>query len=198
MIEVLAPRSTTTMEEALQQLAERLTGESALLQERTARLNAEYDLQSLRARMTPVGVLPTVDHTALAASAAQAVVAAQAASRPEPIDSRAHSKHDKFRSERARWHDWAVVLQRFMSNANVDIHAEMLQVEEQTAVSPNVPVINPDLVGRSKSVQFMLTVLVEGPALDIILNSGQGQGYESRRPCSVTRSRRARARLRRR
>ena len=76
------------MEEALQELADRLAGvEIALLQERTARMNAESDLQSLRAQMTPMGVPQTVDHTALAASVAQAVVAARTASRTAPFDS---------------------------------------------------------------------------------------------------------------
>ena len=77
------------MDDALQELAERLAGvEKALTQERTARLNAEADLQSLRAQVTQTGVSPTVDHTASAASLARAVVA----SRTEPWDSRAFSK----------------------------------------------------------------------------------------------------------
>ena len=78
----------SSMEGALQELADRLAGvEIALLQERTARLNAESDLQSLRVQITPTGVPQTVDHTALAASVAQAVVAARTASRTEPFDS---------------------------------------------------------------------------------------------------------------
>ena len=122
VVETLALRSTTTMDEALQQLAERLAGvENALMLEKTARLNAESDLQSLRAQMTPTGVPPTVDHTALAASVAWAVVAAQKASRTEPLHSRAFSKLDKFRSERSRSHDWAAVLQSYISNANADM-----------------------------------------------------------------------------
>ena len=53
----------------------------------------------------------------------------------------------------------------------------------ETTVTPNVAVIDPDTVARSKSLHFMLTMLVEVPALDIILNSGQGEGCESwRRP----------------
>ena len=59
------------------------------------------------------------------------------------------------------------------------MHTEMTAVEGKTAVTPNVAVINPDSVARSKSLHFMLTTLVEGPALGIILNSGQGEGYES-------------------
>ena len=91
------------MEDALQQLAERLTGvENALMQERTAKLNAEADLQSLHAQVTPTGVPPTVDNTAVADSVARSVVATQTASRTEPLDSRAFSKLDKFRSERTR------------------------------------------------------------------------------------------------
>ena len=106
---------------------------------------------------------PTVDHTALADSVARAVVA----SRTEPLDSRAFSKLDMFRSERTRGHDWAAVLQRYISNANADMHTEMTAVEGKTAVTP------------SKSLHFMLTMLVEGPALDIIMNIGQGEGDES-------------------
>ena len=87
-VEGLTPRSMSSIEEGLQELADRLAGvEIALLQERTARMNAESDLQSLRAQMTPMGVPSTVDHTALAASVAQAVVAARIASRTEPFDS---------------------------------------------------------------------------------------------------------------
>ena len=82
------------------------------MQERTARLNAEADLQSLRAQVTPTGVPPTVDHAALAPSVARAVVAGQTASRTEPL------------------------------NANADMHTVMLQVEGKTAVTPNVAVIN--------------------------------------------------------
>ena len=66
-----------------------------------------------------------------------------------------------------------------MSNANADMHIEMTAVEGKTAVTSNVAVINPDSVARSKSLHFMLAMLVEDPALDIILNSGQGEGYES-------------------
>ena len=79
--------------------------ENALMQERTARLGAEADLQSLRAQVTPTVVPPTVDRNALADSVARAVVAAQSASRAEPLNSRAFSKLDKFWSERTRWHD---------------------------------------------------------------------------------------------
>ena len=162
----------------MQQLADRLAGiVNALQQERAARLGAEAELQTLRAQMT--GAPPPADHTALAASVAQAIVAAQAAARPGPLDSRAFSKLDKFRSERARWHDWAAVLQSYIANANVDMHTEMLQVEGQTTATPNVAVPDRDTVARSTSLHFMLTMLVEGPALDIILNSGQGEGYES-------------------
>ena len=70
------------------------------------------DLQSLRAKVTPTGVSPTVDHTALAASVARAVLAAQTASRTERLDSRAFSMFDKFRSERTRWHDWTLERER--------------------------------------------------------------------------------------
>ena len=74
---------------------------------------------------------------------------------------------------------WAAVLQNYISNANADMHAKMTAVDGKTAVTRNVAVINPDSVARSKSLHFMLTMLLEGPALDIILNSGQGEGYES-------------------
>ena len=144
------------------------------MQERTARLSAEADLQSLRAQVTPTVVPPIVDRNALADSVARAVVAAQSASRAEPLVSRAFSKLDKFWSERTRWHDWAAVLQSYISNANADMHTEMTAVEGKTAVTPTVAVINPDSVARSRSLHFMLTTLVEGPALDIILSSGQG------------------------
>ena len=106
------------MEDASKQLAGRLAAvEHALMQERTARLNADADLQSSRAQVTPAGVPPTVDRAALADSVARAVVAAQSASRTEPLDSRAFSKLDKFRSERTRWHGWAAKLQGYISNA---------------------------------------------------------------------------------
>ena len=68
--------------------------------------------RSLRAKVTPTGVSPTVDHTALAASVARAVLAAQTASRTERLDSRAFSMFDKFRSERTRWHDWTLERER--------------------------------------------------------------------------------------
>ena len=58
-----------------------------------------------------------------------------------------------------------------MSNANANMHTEMTAVEGKTAVTPKVSVINPDSVERSKSLHFMLTMLVEGPALDIIFNT---------------------------
>ena len=75
---------------------------------------------------------------------AQAAVAAQTASRTEPCDIRAFSKLDLFRSERPRWHAWAAVLQIYISNANADMHTEMLQVEGETTVSLRVAVINPE------------------------------------------------------
>ena len=59
------------------------------------------------------------------------------------------------------------------------MHTEMTAVEGKTAVTPNVAMINPDSAARSKSFHFMLTMLAEGPALDIILNSGHGEGHES-------------------
>ena len=52
------------------------------------------------------------------------------------------------------------------------MHTEMTAVEGKTAVTPNVVVMSPDSVARRKSLHFMLTI-------DIILNSGQGEGYES-------------------
>ena len=128
------------------------------MQERTARLGAEADLQSLRAQVTPTVVPPIVDRNAPADSVARAVVAAQSAPRAEPLDSRAFSKLDKFWSERTRWHDWAAALQSYMSNANADMHTEMTAVEGKTAVTPNVAMINPDSVARSKSLHFMLTI----------------------------------------
>ena len=180
LLVLLALRSKSTMEDALQRLADRLAGvENALMQERTAKLSAEADLQSLRAHVTPTSVPPTVDHNALADSVARTVVAAQSASRTEPLDSSAFSKLDTFWSERTGWHDWAAVPQSYTSNAHADMHTAMTAVEGMTVVTPNVAVINPDSVARNKSSHFMLTMLVEGPALDIILNSGQGQGYES-------------------
>ena len=92
---------------------------------------------------------------------------------------RVFSKLDKFGSERNRWHDCAAVPQSFISNANADMHTEMTAVEEKTAVTPSVAVINPDSVAKSKSLHYMLTMLVDGLALDIIVNSGQCEGYES-------------------
>ena len=89
------------------------------------------------------------------------------------------SKLDKFWSERTRWHDWAAVIQSYISFANADMHTEMTAVEGKTAVTPNVTVINPDSVAVSMYLHLMLTMLVEGPPLDIILNSGHGEGYES-------------------
>ena len=59
------------------------------------------------------------------------------------------------------------------------MHTEMSQVEGKTTVSPNVAVSNPGSVAWSESLHMMLTMLVEGPVLDIILNSSQGEGYES-------------------
>ena len=91
------------------------------------------------------------------------------------LDSRAFSKLDKFWSERTRWHDWAAVLQSDMSNVNAGMHIEMLQVEGTTAVTPNVAVINFDSVARSKSLHSMPTMLVEGPAVSIMLNRGSGR-----------------------
>ena len=44
------------------------------MQERTARLSAEADHQSLRAQVTPTSVPPTVDHAALESSVARSVV----------------------------------------------------------------------------------------------------------------------------
>ena len=152
--------------------------ENALMQERTARLSAEADLQSLRAQVTQTSVPPAADQNGLADSVARAVVAAQSASRTEPLDSRAFSKMDKFRSGRPRWHDWAAVLQSFISNANADTHTQMTAVEGRTAATPNVAVIDLDSVARSKSLHFMLAILVEGAAVDVILNGGQGEGYE--------------------
>ena len=122
------------------------------MQERTARLSAEADISSLRAQVTPTSVTPAV-----------------CSGRP------CFSKLDKFRSERTRWHDWAAVLQSCISNANAGMHTEMTAVEGKTAVTPCCC----DSVARSKSLHFMLTMLVEGPALDIIFNSAQGEGYES-------------------
>ena len=66
-----------------------------------------------------------------------------------------------------------------MSNANADMHTEMTAIEGNTAVTPKIAVINPDSVARSKSLHFMLAMLVEGFALDIILNSGHGEVDES-------------------
>ena len=43
-------------------------------------------------------------------------------------------------------------------------------------MTPNVSVINPGSVARSKSLHFILTIVVEELDLDIILNSGQGEG----------------------
>ena len=100
--------------------------------------------------MTATGVPPIVDQTALAASVARAVVAAQTASRTEPLDSRAFSKLDKFRLERTRWHEWAAMLQGYISNANADMCTEMLQVEGKTAVTPNVAVIMSDSSGEEQ------------------------------------------------
>ena len=75
------------------------------------------------------------------------------------------------------------------------MHTKMTAVEGRTAVTPNVAVINLDSVARIKSLHFMLTMLVEGPALDTLLNSGQGEGCESWRrlvleydPCSRVRA----------
>ena len=179
MLVLLTLRSKSTVEDALQRLADRLAGvENVLMQEGTARLSAEADFQSLRAQVTPTGVPPTVDHNALADSVARAVVAAQSASRTEPLDSRAFSKFDKFLSERTRWHGWAALQQSYMSNANADMHTEMTAVEGKTAVTPSFAVINPASVARSKALDFMLTMLVEGPAHDMILKSRQGEGYE--------------------
>ena len=59
------------------------------------------------------------------------------------------------------------------------MHTEMLQVEGKAAVTPNVAVTTPESVARSKALHFMLTMLMEGLAFDIILNSGQGEGSES-------------------
>ena len=180
MLVLLTLRSKSTVEDALQRLADRLAGvENVLMQERTARLSAEADFQSLRAQVTPMGVPPTVDHNALADSVARAVVAAQSASRTEPLDSRAFSKFDKFLSERTRWHGWAALQQSYMSNANADMYTEMTAVEGKTAVTLSFAVINPAPVARSKALDFMLTMLVEGPAHDMILKSRQGEGYES-------------------
>ena len=141
------------MEEALQQFAERLAGvESALMQDGTARLSAEAGLQSLRVQVTQTSVPQTVDHDALAASLAQAVVAAQTASRTEPLDSRAFSKPDKFRSERSRGHDWAAVLQSYISHTDVT-------GERKDHRATHVAVINPDSMAWSKSSHIMLTLL---------------------------------------
>ena len=181
LLVLLTPRSKSIMEDALQlqRLADRLAGvENALMQERTATLSAEAD-QSSRAQVTPTSVPPTVDQNALADSVARAVVAAPSVSRTVPLDSRAFWKLDKFWSERTRWHDWAAVLQSYISNANADMHTERTAVEEKTAVTPSVAVINPDSVAKSRSLHYMLTMLVDGPALDIIVNSGQCEGYES-------------------
>ena len=59
-----------------QWIGERLAVDTALMQERTARLSAEADLWSLRVQVTPTSVPPTVDHNALADSVTRAVVAA--------------------------------------------------------------------------------------------------------------------------
>ena len=162
-----------SMEEALQQVAERLAVmKTAPLQEAERRIRSPVAACSDDADGCPTDCRP---HR-FGASVALAVVAAHTASRTEPLDSRAFSKLDKFQSERSRWHD-------YISNANADMHTEMSQVEGKTTVSPNVAVINLDSVARSESLHIMLTMLVEGPALDIILNSGQGEGYELwRRP----------------
>ena len=155
------------MEDVLQRFADRLAGvENVLIQERTARLSTEADFQSFRAQVTPTRVPLIVDDNALEDSVLRVVVAAQSASRTEPLDSRDFSKLDKFRSERTRWNDWAAVLHRYHAYRDgcgrvkdcSDTHCAMIDL---------------DSVARSQSLHFMLTMLVEDPALDIILNIGQ-------------------------
>ena len=161
-----------SVEDALKQLADRLAGaENALMQERSAKLNAEADPQSLRAQVTPTGVTPTVDHTALADSVTRAVVAAHEQNLWTPV--LLHNGQVPVGANS--------LARRGCGTAELHIerHTEMTAVEGKTVVTPNVAVIIPDSVARSKSLHFVLTMLVEGPALDTILNSGQGEGYES-------------------
>ena len=163
-------------------------------QERAARTVAEQQLASLRAHVdqraadAQAAYQAAGSNASLASSVAQAVLAAQAASTPighsgnssaGVIDSRAFAKLDKFRTDRARWHDWSAVLQSYVANANEELHQEMLQVEGVPDSVGNAFTTDQTLVTRSKALHLMLTMIVEGSALYIVLNAGHGEGYEA-------------------
>lgn len=92
------------------------------------------------------------------------------------VDSRAFNKLSKFGSAREDWKDWSPVFLSFVASSVASLKAELDSAAEAELFNVG---LDPVIAESSSQLHYMLLQLTSGTALDVMLNSGQGEGVEA-------------------
>ena len=159
---------------ALQQINQRLGEQQSQitqLQVAQTRVRAESELS---------GMLPTAQLVQDAIQMANAGNSSSSNSRDPgvTIDTRQIGKPDQFQSDPAEYSDWSFVFKAYMSCISTNYIGLFERIEASRIPMPN-RLLDANDKALSSQLYYFLAILVKGRALDIIQNSGPGDGVEA-------------------
>ena len=142
------------MEAQLQEYAQRLIAAEAQMQEMQTQMGQQQ--QRPQAAAAPENVLPAFS----------------------AVDTRLLGKPDSFDGSQAKWRDWPIVFRSYAGALSSVLAREMPIAEKSTASCVNA-VLSDESAKASNVLYFVLVMLCKGQALDLVINSGQGEGLEA-------------------
>ena len=138
--------------------------EAAFANEQARHLQAETALQA-RVQELTVQLTATADATA-------------SADRNSILDKKVWGKPSRFDGDRHKWQEFAVVMRSYCGMLEPRL-LEIMEIAEREPGSISNAAAQQSDQELSKRLHFMLTQLVSGPAFDICVNAGLGEGVEA-------------------
>ena len=159
---------------ALQQINQRLGDQQnqiTQLQAAQTRVRGESELS---------GMVPTAQLVQDAIQMANAGNSSSSNSRDPgvTIDTRQIGKPEQFKSDPAEYSDWSFVFKAYMSCISTNYIGLFERIEASRVPMPN-RLLDANDKALSAQLYYVLAMLVKGRALDIIQNSGPGEGVEA-------------------
>lgn len=166
---------------ALQQINQRLGDQQnqiTQLQAAQTRVRGESELS---------GMVPTAQLVQDAIQMANAGNSSSSNSRDPgvTIDTRQIGKPEQFKSDPAEYSDWSFVFKAYMSCISTNYIGLFERIEASRVPMPN-RLLDANDKALSAQLYYVLAMLVKGRALDIIQNSGPGEGVEAFRKLEET------------
>ena len=144
-------------------------------------VDMQAQMQFMMSAMTQMGERATRAEAALAASVpvvSQQTTATSRAPAADLVDTRLLTKPRAFGGQEAEWPGWSFKMLAYIGALDGDMLSELEEAAAATAVTDVQNVrMSPDGQGRSRQLYYVLILLLEGSALQLVKAVPSGEGY---------------------